>query len=400
MGPPWVGWSSRRARYGARQARPAGRSDLDGAVADGLVDADLDVLVGQRGLDTGDDAGFVSKHLARTADVEHIRRVIRLQRGLEVTGRASLFLGLLPPFWLLGASSLALAKILDNMEIGHNVMHGQYEWTRDPALSSAGFEWDTVCPSEQWRHSHNVVHHTWTNVVGKDRDVGYGVLRMSDDQEWRPFHLGNPAYATLLALLFEYGVMLHDLEVERIASGERTAEEAGPLLREMGRKAGHQALKDYVLFPVLTGPSALATLSANATANVARNLWAFTIIFCGHFPSGVAQFTEDEAVGESRGHWYLRQMLGSANLTGGRLFHLLTGNLSHQIEHHLFPDLPAHRYAEIAPKVRDVCERYGLPYNSGGLARQFGSVVGRIVRFALPGGPAARPDATPASGGA
>ena len=86
---------------------------------------------------------------------------------------------------------------------------------------------------------------------------------------------------------------------------------------------------------------------------MARNLWAFTIIFCGHFPDGVAQFTEDEADGESRGHWYLRQLLGSANLTGGRLFHLLTGNLSHQIEHHLFPDLPAHRYAEIAPEVRE-----------------------------------------------
>jgi fatty acid desaturase len=324
-------------------------------------------------------------------DVDHIRRVIRLQRALEATGRASLFLGLLPPFWLLGASSLALAKILDNMEIGHNVMHGQYDWARDPALSSAEFEWDTVCPSEQWRHSHNVVHHTHTNVVGKDRDVGYGILRMSPDQEWTPYNLGNPVYATLLAVLFEYGVMAHDLEVDRVLAGERTHEENLPLLRQMGAKAGRQVLKDYVLFPVLTGPSALATLSANATANLVRNLWAFTIIFCGHFPDGVAQFTEAEAEGESRGHWYLRQLLGSANLTGGRVFHLLTGNLSHQIEHHLFPDIPAHRYQEIAPKVRDVCERYGLPYATGGLARQFGSVARRIVRFALPGGPAAAP---------
>jgi NADPH-dependent stearoyl-CoA 9-desaturase len=318
-------------------------------------------------------------------DLDHIRGVIRLQRGLEATGRASLFLGLLPPFWLAGTSALALAKILDNMEIGHNVMHGQYDWTRDPALSSAEFEWDTVCPSSQWRHSHNVVHHTFTNIVGKDRDVGYGVLRMSEDQKWRPHHLGNPLYAALLAVMFEWGVMLHDLEVEKLVAGKKSSAEAGTQLAEMGHKAGRQALKDYVLFPALTGPGALATLTANATANVTRNLWAFTIIFCGHFPDGVAQFTEAESEDESRGHWYLRQLLGSANLNGNRLFHLMTGNLSFQIEHHLFPDLPANRYHEIAPRVREVCERYGLPYNTGGLARQFGSVARRITRFALPG---------------
>jgi fatty acid desaturase len=77
-------------------------------------------------------------------------------------------------------------------------------------------------------------------------------------------------------------------------------------------------------------------------------------------------------------------MLGSANLTGGRIFHILSGNLSHQIEHHLFPDLPAHRYAEIAAEVREVCARYGIPYNTGPLHRQFGSVVRKIVRLALP----------------
>ena len=85
------------------------------------------------------------------------------------------------------------------------------------------------------------------------------------------------------------------------------------------------------------------------------------IIFCGHFPDGVEEFSEAEVENETRGGWYLRQMLGSANLTGGKLFHILSGNLSHQIEHHLFPDIPAHRYAEIAVEVREICERYEPP---------------------------------------
>ena len=153
----------------------------------------------------------------------------------------------------------------------------------------------------------------------------------------------------------------------------------------MWAKARTQVLKDYVLFPALAGPMAPVVLAGNATANLVRNLWSFAIIFCGHFPDGVATFSEEEAADESRGGWYLRQMLGSANITGGALFHLLSGNLSHQIEHHLFPDLPAHRYAEIAPQVQALCEEHGLPYNTGGFTHQLGTVARRITSLALPG---------------
>jgi NADPH-dependent stearoyl-CoA 9-desaturase len=317
-------------------------------------------------------------------DVAYMKRVIKVQRGLEVGGRALLFAGFLPPAWVAGTAALSLSKILDNMEIGHNVMHGQFDWTNDPKLSSKGFEWDTACPGDQWRHSHNYMHHTHTNIVGKDRDIGYGILRMSEDQEWRPYYLGNPVYATLLATFFQYGVALHDVETERIASGETSLKEKREMLKQIWRKVRRQSLKDYVLFPALSGPGFVFTLAGNATANLTRNLWAFTIIFCGHFPDGTQEFTEAETENETRGEWYFRQILGSANLEGSRLFHILSGNLSHQIEHHLFPDLPANRYAEISVEVREICDRYGIPYNSGPLGKQFGSVVRKICRLALP----------------
>jgi linoleoyl-CoA desaturase len=335
-------------------------------------------------------------------DADYIRRVIRAQRGLEVGGRALLEVGWLPPAWLAGVAALSLSKILDNMEIGHNVMHGQYDWMKDPALDSKRFEWDTACPGDQWRHSHNYVHHTHTNVLGLDRDIGYGVLRMSEDQPWRPRDLGNPVYAALLALLFQWGVAVHDLEVERIEAGEISLSDKRDVLRAVWRKGRRQVLKDYLLFPLLAGPGAPFTLAGNLVANATRNLWAFAIIFCGHFPEGTHEFSLEEVEDETRGGWYLRQMLGSANLTGGSLLHLLSGNLSHQIEHHLFPDIPAHRYAEIAQEVREICERYGLPYNTGPLHKQFGSVVRKIFKLALPRSGEAAQDgalvATPASG--
>jgi len=314
-------------------------------------------------------------------DAAYIRRVVKAQRGFEIAGRALFYL---PPAWPLAVASLSISKILDNMEIGHNVMHGQYDWMGDPGLNSRMYEWDNVCPAEHWKHSHNYIHHTFTNVLGKDRDIGYGILRMDPDQKWHPYYLGNPLYAFLLMVFFEWGVAMHDLEVENIVAGKRKVEENKALHAGIMRKVKRQALKDYLLFPALTGPLFPLTLAGNATANLVRNIWAFNIIFCGHFPAGVATFSEEECEDESRGQWYYRQLLGSANITGGRLFHILSGNLSHQIEHHLFPDLPARRYPQLAGEVRDICERYGLDYNTGRLSKQLFSVARKICRMALP----------------
>jgi fatty acid desaturase len=315
-------------------------------------------------------------------DASYIRSVVKVQRTVETAGRALFYV---PPAWPLAVAALSVSKILDNMEIGHNVMHGQYDWMGDPGLSSRMYEWDNVCPSEQWKYSHNYIHHTYTNILGKDRDIGYGILRMDEEQDWKPYYLGNPLYATLLMLGFEWGVAMHDLEVERILSGEKTWAETKHLHAGLLRKIRNQTLKDYLLFPALTGPLFPMTLAGNATANLVRNIWAFNIIFCGHFPAGVSTFSEEECEDESRGQWYYRQLLGSANITGSRLFHVMTGNLSHQIEHHLYPDLPARRYPEIAVEVREICARYGLDYNTGPLAKQLGSVAKKICRLALPG---------------
>ena len=270
------------------------------------------------------------------------------------------------------------------MEIAHNVLHGQWDWMRDPEIQSATWEWDHACPSAQWKHSHNVVHHKWTNVLGRDRDVGYGMLRVSAEQRWSPFYLLQPLSSVLMALFFEAFIAMHDLEINRLLKGKKDRGEARRQWREIRAKAGRQALKDYVLFPLLAGPFFLYVAAANLVASLLRNVWTFVIIFCGHFPSGVYVFTPEQVDGESRGQWYLRQVLGSCNIGGGALFHVLSGNLSHQIEHHLFPDMPSNRYPEVAPRIRALCARYGVPYNSGSLTRQFGTTMLKIVRFTLP----------------
>lgn len=325
-------------------------------------------------------------------DADYIRRVVKAVRYTEVAGRALLFAGafvpsILLPAWITGTLLLALAKILENMELGHNVMHGQYDWMRDPHLDGKTYEWDIAGTSDAWRKTHNYKHHTYTNVRGMDDDIGYGLLRIFPEQRWRPFYLLQPLVAVVFALLFEWGVAIQDLKLGRWIAGKTTNAQMRKALRPVARKMGRQVLKDYVLFPLLAGPFFLPVLLGNVVANVLRNLWTYMIIFCGHFTADVETFPKESVRNESRGHWYLRQLRGSSNIAGGRLLNLLSGNLSHQIEHHFYPDVPANRYAQMAPEVREICARYGQLYNTGSLPKQFGQVIWRILRHAWPSRP-------------
>jgi linoleoyl-CoA desaturase len=341
-------------------------------------------------------------------DSRYIRSTIKLHRQLVLAARAMLLGSRYKPLWLGGTAALSVAKILENMEIGHNVMHGQWDWMNDPNINSQNWDWDTASPADAWRHSHNYEHHTFTNIRGKDRDLGYEIMRIDPHQKWHPVYLLQPFYNLVLMGFFEWGVALHDLNFDAIRAGEKSKGKVSSELKAIGVKARKQVVKDYIAFPLLSAAvSAVSspgrggtrsarrstaergfksTLAANFSANIVRNVWAYSIIFCGHFPDQTYTFSQAEVAEETRGGWYVRQLLGSANIDGSPLFHLLAGNLSFQVEHHLYPDLPSSRYSEIAPRVRDICRRYGLPYNTGPLGKQLGTVHRTILRLAFPGG--------------
>jgi len=373
-------------------------------------------------------------------DRRYITSMIEMHRRLVVLGRIVLLGSRYKPAWIAGTSMLTLAKILENMEIGHNVMHGQWDWMNDPQINSSTWDWDSASTAEAWKHSHNYVHHTYTNILGKDHDLGYEIMRIDPHQKWNPVYLAQPFYNLLLAALFEWGVAGHDLDFKAVARGEKSKEKVRRELKGMVRKGREQITKDYIVFPLLSALAATAaevavetvrqrrrselggalgkvrrklrssrsgdlvatadgvlaggafqrsfksTLVADVTANVVRNVWAYGIIFCGHFPDQTYTFSESEVEDESRGAFYVRQLLGAANIEGGPLFHVMSGNLGYQVEHHLYPDMPSTRYAEIAPRVKELCARYDLPYNTGPFLSQFAMVQRTILRLAFPGG--------------
>jgi fatty acid desaturase len=267
-------------------------------------------------------------------------------------------------------------------------------------------------------------------------------MRIDPNQKWHPFYLLQPFYNVLLSALFEWGVAVHDLDFTAIRAGEKDMKQVAKELKGIAGKARAQITKDYIAWPVISGlvmtlveagvitlkaranggegnPATKAkrrlrrfrrkrlggreilrqlvergsfrepfvrTLTADVVANIIRNVWSYAIIFCGHFPDQTYTFTQEETEDESRGAWYVRQLTGAANIDGGPLFHVISGNLGYQVEHHLYPDMPSTRYGEIAPKVREICQRYGLPYNSGPFHQQLGMVQRTILRLAFPGG--------------
>src|ERR1700694_4767273 len=266
-------------------------------------------------------------------DSRYIRRTIAAQRALEVAGRVLLAASSRRSAWWAGAVTLGVAKIVENMEIGHNVMHGQWDWMNDPEIHSSTWEWDMSGASKHWRFTHNFVHHKYTNILGMDDDVGYGMLRVTRDQRWKRFNLGNVLFNTILALGFEWGVGLQHLELGKVFKGRDDRAATLRRVREFGVKAGHQIGKDYIAYPALTslspGATYRSTLTANAVANVIRNVWS-------------------------------------------------------QTDHHLYPDLPSNRLSEIAVRVRAVCDKYDLPYTTGSFLLQYGKAWRTIAKLSLP----------------
>ena len=196
-------------------------------------------------------------------------------------------------------------------------------------------------------------------------------------------------YNTMLAIGFEWGVGLQHLELGKIFKGRDDRKASLVRVKEFGVKAGHQVAKDYVAYPALTslspGATFRSTLTANAVANVIRNVWANAVIFCGHFPDGAEKFTKTDMVGETKGQWYLRQMLGSANFENG------PGAALHErqpVPPDRAPPVSGSAEQPAITRSRSGCGSSATsttcPYTTGNFLVQYGKTWRTIAKLSLP----------------
>jgi linoleoyl-CoA desaturase len=314
-----------------------------------------------------------------------VRRLNRLSRALEVAG-AALHLSLDPITFGLGVGALWVHKQLQAAEIGHTALHGAYD--RLPgaeAFHSARFRWDIPIDEASWRDSHNRRHHGHTNVGGRDPDLDFGPVRLTTETPWEPHHRWQVPF-TLLVVVPNFTALInaHVTGLYDAAQNPDGPEVRSAWLRAR-RKYARYYLRNYVLFPALAGPFFPKVLLGNWLAEVLRDTWSAATIFCGHVGDEVQSCPEGTRAG-SRGRWYAMQVEATRDLDVGGWISVLCGGLDLQIEHHLFPKLPPQRLREIAPEVREICERHGVRYRRTPWRAALGEVYRRLVALSRPDG--------------
>lgn len=345
------------------------------------------------------------------ADLEHIRRVAAYSRRIKSRSRELLKDGRTPGSFKRGVQLYMLHVLLEFSELGHNILHGSYDHLPDCGeLHSDRWTWDFVADVDEWKVMHHQNHHPFTNIVGKDHDLGYSFLRLLPGQSWWGHHAAQPLLvASLMAFHLHYFTLYTAISAARV--------QGRPWLRwqTFARSAQHirrYVTREYVREPLRAGSRFLRVLAGNYAGTALGYGFTAFLLLLEHHAENVALF-DDPGASESAGDYYRRQILGTTNFTPSPTldaalqqlleqevpfenrppFEIFYGGLSTHLEHHLFPDLPCNRQRQIAPQVAEICARHGLPYNVVPFDEWVPSMLRSLVVLGAPVGEreAARP---------
>lgn len=328
-------------------------------------------------------------------DLARVRKLDRLSRTLEAIGRVLIHLSFEPLAFSVGVVALWLHKQLQATEIGHTALHGAYD-----ALAGAGrfhstrFRWDLPIDEESWRAGHNIRHHQYTNIAGRDPDIHFGHVRLTEHTPWSRRNRGQLAL-TLLLLFPNFGLFMgghfSGLIDVYFGNGRGGFDFIGARNKKTIVEAHKKALRkyipyyayNYVLFPSLAGPFWWKVLLGNWLAETMRDVYSAATIYCGHVGDETATYPEGTRA-HGRGSWYAMQVEATNNFEVPHLLSILCGGLDRQIEHHLFPRLPPERLRQVAPAVRDTCAKFGVRYRSASWRRTLARALRRVDALAAP----------------
>lgn len=314
-------------------------------------------------------------------DVRYVKRLDAFSRTCEVVGRVLIHVSFEPVTFGAGVIALWLHKQLQATEVGHTALHGAYD--KLPGAKryhSTGFRWHTPIDEESWRYGHNGRHHGATNVAGRDADIHFGQVRLTEQTPWAPRNRGQMPFA-LLVLFPNFGFLMNthftglndvffdngrpeqlDFLPDRSPASKRLA------WKRALRKFVPYYAKEYVLFPLLAGPFFWKVMLGNWLAETMRDVYSAATIFCGHVGAHVKSYPAGTKAG-SRGEWYAMQAEATNNYEVSWPVSVLCGGLDKQIEHHLFPKMPPQRLRQIAPEVQALCAKYDVAYHSDSWGR-------------------------------
>ncbi len=326
-------------------------------------------------------------------DVRHVKRLAVVSRAFEVVGRGLIHFSLTPLGFGAGVLSLAIHKQLHGSEIGHAVLHGAYDKLPGAKrFASKGYWWEMPIDEEAWHDGHNVAHHQYTNIVGKDPDCNYGRIRLNEHVPYQKHHERQQLQPLFVWPSFSFSMAAHfsgiiDFYMRKPESydvlPDRTLGTVRKAHRRWLRKLIPYYAKEYLLFPALAGPFFWKVALGNWMAESMRSVYSAATIFTGHVGEETASFPEGTRA-KGRAHWYAMQIQAANNFEVPRFLSILCGGLDYQIEHHLFPRWPPERLRQAAPEIRAICEKHGVPYRTGSWRRMLGRVFRQLRRLSRP----------------
>lgn len=313
-------------------------------------------------------------------DLAHIKSMIALSQALEISGRALIHTAKDPVSWLLGVLLLGHHYLIEFSELGHNILHGQFDGIEgNEEITSGRFKWDCTMDEGDWKHEHHAVHHPFTNILGKDNDFGFLVYRIHESQEWKPYHLLQVPMILTMPLVNTFFFPWF------VATGRALSEKKEINLDTYIpsiKKLSEHFFKNYLFYPMLPGASYAKVALGNFSAKFFQNLFLEMILAISHLHKDAYVFQNNPE--ETKGEYYLRQVLSTINFEAPPSYEVMFGAINLHVEHHLFPDLPPNRLREIAPRVRSICEKFGVPYRTGPFLTQFFGVIENALFQSFP----------------
>lgn len=283
--------------------------------------------------------------------------------------------------------------------VAHDALHGAY--FEKPWMNRVmGCSMDLIGGSSYlWRTTHNVIHHTYTNIHGADEDLVVSpLLRLSPHSERHWFHRAQHWYALpLYAMTTLFWVFVKDYKYlaakdlgpypdKKHSAKDLTGVAIGKLVFY-----GWSVVLPFLLIPLPWWQIVIGMLVVHAVAGVALGV----IFQLAHVVEETTHPEPSEA-GAMPQSWVVHELATTANFApNNRLLTWYVGGLNFQVEHHLFPKICSVHYPALSVITRTLAAKHGLPYNSHvTLRKAIGSHLRTLKEFgatdAIPAWP--RPD--------
>lgn len=310
------------------------------------------------------DKYFIANGIDRHANREMNTKIIFLFSSYFI------LMGLLYSNMFSGISLIALYSILGFStsliccNFCHDVLHGSY-FHSQKINRLLGYVYDiNGLSSHMWRITHNIRHHTFTNIPGHDEDIDKAILlRLSPKDELYKFHRFQHIYAFFLYFLTSLNWAYYADVKSLFEESKRMEIPKKDVFIFFALKFVHLSL--FLLIPmlILTAPW-WQIMIGYIFMHFVGGFFSAIIFQLGHVVENVA-YPEPDPEGNIPNRWAIHEMQTTSNFASGNAFWTwLAGGLNHQIEHHLFPHVCHIHYPKIYKIVQETAEEFNVPYHN------------------------------------